>query len=81
MNATSKTTNQPTREQIANQAYQLWEQHGRQPGRDQDFWFQAERQLLAAQALTAATTARPAANTAAILGGNRNARRPRSQAH
>jgi len=43
---TQKQTNpQPSREQIATTAYQLWEKAGRPSAREMDFWLQAERQL------------------------------------
>lgn len=35
-----------TRHRIRERAYQLWEQGGRPHGRDQDFWFDAERDIL-----------------------------------
>jgi len=35
----------PTREVIAVRAYQLWEEAGRQAGRDEEFWLRAEKQL------------------------------------
>ena len=31
---------------IDNLAWQIWEEEGRQMGRDQEYWFRAERQLL-----------------------------------
>lgn len=30
---------------IARRAYYIWEQEGRPPGRDQENWYQAEKQL------------------------------------
>jgi hypothetical protein len=36
-------------DEIANLAWQLWEQEGSQHGRDQEYWFRAEQQLLAAR--------------------------------
>ncbi|MBW5440081.1 DUF2934 domain-containing protein [Bradyrhizobium canariense] len=33
------------RSQITARAYQLWEQAGRQSGRDVEFWLQAEREI------------------------------------
>jgi hypothetical protein len=44
--------------EIASLAYQLWEQHGRPHGRDQEFWLQAEAQLLTGKPSSAATTAK-----------------------
>ncbi len=35
-----------SREQIAQMAYNVWEKAGRPQGRDWEFWFEAERQLL-----------------------------------
>jgi hypothetical protein len=35
----------PTREQIAQRAYEIYENHGRQDGRDMEDWFAAEREL------------------------------------
>ena len=37
--------NQPTDEQIRERAHQLWELAGQPEGREQDFWYQAEREL------------------------------------
>ena len=34
-----------SKEQIRMRAHQLWEQHGRPVGRDEEFWLQAEREL------------------------------------
>jgi hypothetical protein len=39
----------PSRDEIANLAWQLWEKEGSQHGRDQEYWFRAEQQLLAAK--------------------------------
>jgi hypothetical protein len=36
-----------TQERIAQRAYQIWEQHGHQPGRELDDWLQAEREIQA----------------------------------
>ena len=35
----------PTDSAIAERAYELYEARGREPGRDQDDWLQAEREL------------------------------------
>ncbi|HEY9012989.1 MAG TPA: DUF2934 domain-containing protein [Devosia sp.] len=32
-------------EQVRQRAYALWDSEGRPDGRDQDFWYRAERQL------------------------------------
>lgn len=36
-------------EQIAARAYALWEAQGRPEGRDQEFWFAAEQELMDAE--------------------------------
>ena len=41
--------------QIADLAFQLWDSNGRPQGRDQEFWFQAEAQILAAPSSNVAT--------------------------
>ena len=56
-----------SRDQVALMAYEVWDKAGRPQGRDWEFWFAAERQLLAstkpaASAAPAATT--PKANPA-----------------
>lgn len=61
------TTEQPTpsktsHEQIAALAYQLWEQGGRVSGHDQEYWFQAEKQLKVACAPTVAQATSPNPN-------------------
>jgi hypothetical protein len=38
-----------SRDEIATLAWQLWEKEGSQHGRDQEYWFRAEQQLLAAR--------------------------------
>jgi len=40
------TTNQPTHDEIARVAYQIWEHRGRPQGFDVKFWLEAERQIL-----------------------------------
>ena len=47
------------REQIAALAYQLWEKGGREAGRDQEYWFQAENQLKAASQPVPSQTTTP----------------------
>jgi hypothetical protein len=37
------------RDEIATLAWQLWEKEGSQHGRDQEYWYRAEQQLLAAK--------------------------------
>ena len=36
-------------EEIAQRAKEIWEREGQQPGRDMDYWLQAERELLSAR--------------------------------
>jgi hypothetical protein len=38
-------TGQVYRDRIAERAHQLWEQDGRPHGRDEHYWFMAEREL------------------------------------
>jgi hypothetical protein len=38
--------NQPTEEQIRKRAYEIYQQHGCQPGHDMDHWLQAEYELM-----------------------------------
>ena len=35
----------PTHDEVARRAYQLFEERGREPGREWEAWFQAEREL------------------------------------
>ena len=35
----------PTHEEIARRAYELWQRNGCQPGRDVEYWCQAEHEL------------------------------------
>lgn len=44
---TEQQVTRPTQQEIAAYAFQLWESEGRQPGRDLDYWLQAEAQLTA----------------------------------
>jgi hypothetical protein len=48
-------------DEIANLAWQLWEMEGSQHGRDQEYWFRAEQQLLAARQQEISRTHVPAA--------------------
>ena len=41
-----KTTFRPTHEAIAKRAYELFEDSGRPPGRDVEFWLKAEHELI-----------------------------------
>jgi hypothetical protein len=43
--AVANFTIEPTRENIAPRAYQLYEERGCQHGRDQEDWFRAEREV------------------------------------
>ena len=43
----TQTEEVPTREEIALRAYQIWEKEGRPPGRDEEHWLLAERELMA----------------------------------
>ena len=36
---------EPSKKEIENRAYQLWDQHGRPKGRDHEFWQLAEQEL------------------------------------
>ena len=49
-----------SRDQIALMAYEVWNKAGRPQGRDWEFWFEAERQLLAS---TKPASTAPAATT------------------
>ena len=53
MNTPNKTEIKPSYEEIAARASQLWAKGGRQPGKDLEYWFQAENELLAARQLGA----------------------------
>jgi len=44
---TTSSNHKPTHEQIAQRAYAIFEQSGRIPGRDQQNWLQAEKELSA----------------------------------
>ncbi len=55
-------------DQIARRAYELWQQAGCLPGRDQDYWLQAERELLAATG----SSAKPAASASGGKGSFAN---------
>jgi hypothetical protein len=50
-----------SRDEIAKLAWQLWEKEGSQHGRDQEYWFRAEQQLLAARQQEISRTNDPAA--------------------
>jgi DUF2934 family protein len=41
-----KSSSKPTHEEIAQRAQAIYEQTGRQPGRDQQNWLEAESQLM-----------------------------------
>jgi len=63
--SSSLSQNAPTQEEIAARAYELWVQQGCPHGRDQENWFEAERQLLAKRGAspTSLSRAKPAAVT------------------
>ena len=42
---TAPTVSTPTHDEIALHAFLIWEKEGRQPGREQTYWLQAEEQL------------------------------------
>jgi len=42
------TKQQPSHDEIALRAYQIWEQRGHPQGQDVEFWLDAERQILSA---------------------------------
>ncbi len=44
----ARLLNKSNHEEIALRAYHLWEKGGRQPGRDREYWLQAEADLMAA---------------------------------
>src|SRR5688572_19650917 len=44
-NQTFSAGDKPTSEQIAQRAYELWEQAGRPDGRSAEHWFEAENEL------------------------------------
>jgi hypothetical protein len=41
----------PDERQIRNRAHEIWEEHGRPIGRDEEFWLQAEREFQDAEQL------------------------------
>ena len=49
MTATTEQTPLLTQVEIAEAAWEMWEQEGRQQGLDQEYWFRAEQMLLAAK--------------------------------
>jgi hypothetical protein len=68
MNETSKkpavVQHQTAREEISRRAEELWKQYGCPEGRDEEIWYEAERQLLGTQtpgtAMDSAASAQPA---------------------
>ncbi|ABE64766.1 hypothetical protein Nham_4121 (plasmid) [Nitrobacter hamburgensis X14] len=42
-------TAKPSEEEIRQRAKQLWEEHGKPEGRDEEFWHTAERELQGVQ--------------------------------
>ncbi len=61
-------------EKIRARAYEIWNQDGRQDGRDHEYWLQAERELSAAQgadqgAVPVGATATPGMGSDTALAG------------
>ena len=44
-NPVERLAGDPTHDEIARRAYQLFEERGREPGREWEDWFRAEREL------------------------------------
>jgi len=65
-----KATNKPIHDRIASLAYQLWEIGGRKPGRDLEYWLQAEKQLM--DVSRPSPTQRPVPEAKAALLNNPN---------
>jgi hypothetical protein len=53
MNTTIEQSTKLDQAAISRIAYELWEKAGRPAGKDQQFWFEAEQQMKAAQAVPA----------------------------
>lgn len=51
MNATTEQKPVLNQDNIANLARQIWQTEGCQPGRDEEYWLKAERQIMAASQL------------------------------
>lgn len=66
----STNAGQPTSEQIAQRAYEIWDKAGRPEGLSAEHWFQAETEIRGRTIISASVT--PAPN--ASLEGARNAR-------
>jgi Protein of unknown function (DUF2934) len=49
----------PDERRIRKRAREIWEENGRPAGRDEEFWFQAEREFREADALTRETRDEP----------------------
>jgi hypothetical protein len=62
-----------TPEEIANLAQRIWEQEGRQPGRDLDYWLRAERQILSSWSRASNVRLKPSKTGAAESLGPRKA--------
>lgn len=73
MNA--KSSPMEPHEKIAALARQLWEQDGRQAGRDLEYWLKAEQQVQASTKPTANTTVKSAQNNQAWSGRPKEAAR------
>lgn len=78
MNATAKNKLNPAHETIAQRAYELWEQDGRQTGQDAKYWLQAENELRHTSEPTIPSAPRSRANSTSILGVSRPSRKSRA---
>src|SRR5689334_15035924 len=65
MNRTTENSVGVTESQIGVVAYKLWESAGHPPGRDLEFWLNAEKQLCSATKVASSTRVAPPAPTAA----------------
>jgi hypothetical protein len=63
MKETTFTAEGPREAVVAARAFELWQAAGSPPGRDQDFWFMAERQVNAERCST-----EPAWGPVSVLG-------------
>jgi len=61
MNTTIDQSTKLDQAAIGLMAYDLWEKAGRPAGKDQQFWYEAEKQLRAAQAVPAIPVKLPSA--------------------
>jgi hypothetical protein len=61
----SDSKGEPTREEIKERAYDIWERRHRAAGFDAEFWLQAERELRAERGLSCKPRTQPAKPVAA----------------